>query len=328
MRDAELALVIQGEVREATLPGLAELRRLYPDSQIVLSTYASARFDRDRAQLAALADAIVVSEDPGSLPPTVISPTAPPNNINRQIVSTAAGLRSVEAPFALKIRSDITIARRGIEAAWQRAFDQTGVAERLAAFSIYTRHPRGINGYLFHLSDWMTFGRTEEVRLYWSAACMSREEATFYERHRHGWSESPTTRRFRARFTPEQWLCRQYATPLGYAVPDRLADRSVQIVRDYERFLVERCLIIDPVAVGADLREHRGALRSRFQRIDCVSHADWRALVAAHCDGTAASVDLLRRAARGSRMLIGAEILIEKSLKRRLAQFINMRASA
>ena len=318
MHDTEIGIVVQGDVRSATLPALAKLRQLYPGARLVLSTYASPALERDRVDLATLADQIVISTDPGSLPPTIISPTAPANNINRQIVSTSAGLAVLRTPFALKLRSDIILGARGIEAAWERAFLETGIAERLAAFSIYTRHPRGINGYLFHLSDWMMFGRTDELRRYWSASLMPDCAASFYERERHGWSETPTARRFRARFTPEQWLCRQYAAPLGYAVPDRLADRSSVLVAACERFLAERCLIVDPAAVAADLREHRGALRSRFQRLDCVSHADWRALVAAQRDGRTAPVSLARQLARALRHAISAEILIEKTLKRRL----------
>jgi hypothetical protein len=317
--DSDIGIVVQGEVRPTTLAALRCARRLYPASQLLLSTYGTQRFEQERKELEALADLVLVNEDPGPLPPTVISPTAPANNVNRQIVSTAAGLSQLGSIFALKMRSDITFERRGIDAVWRQIYDETGIAERLAALSIYTRHPRGINGYLFHLSDWITFGRTSEVRRYWTVPLMETNDATWYERHRHGRLESPIARRFRARYTPEQWVCAPYAADAGFAVPNHLAERSRHLVHEYERFLAQRCVIIDCATIGADLPEHRHAFRSWFQRIDCVNHSDWRALHYADRDRAHAPTKISRRIARWGRFAIGAEILFEKWLKRRLA---------
>src|SRR5205085_7688012 len=107
--------------------------------------------------------------DPGPLPPTVNSATAGSNNVNRQLVSTQAGLAALRTPYALKLRSDARLGARAIVDLWDDVRAQDPRPSRLAAAACYTRHPHGPNGYLFHVSDWVAFGETATLRAYWSA---------------------------------------------------------------------------------------------------------------------------------------------------------------
>jgi hypothetical protein len=318
--DREIGITIQGDVRPETADVAADVRRLFPRAQIVFSTFQTPALDPALGTLRELADAVIVNDDPGALPPTVISPTAPANNINRQLVSTSAGLAALNRRYALKLRSDARLLSANIVvAAWAQSVEAGGDDSRLAACSLYTRHPRGLNGYLFHVSDWMTFGALAQVRRYWGAPQMPLSCATWFEHNPHHRTATATARRFRARFTQEQWLCIHYAAKLGYQVPEALDHRTPRLIADYERFLAERWIVLDTSQAGLYVPAHRRAETSLFQRLDCVSHADWCEFVRANDENRPAHTGRLRWAARLARRPIGRALLARKWLKTKLA---------
>lgn len=272
----QLSIVVQGQLSATTTQALGAYRSMAQDAQLILSTYEHSAPAANELQLNGLVDDVVLSPDPGALPPTVKSPTAAENNLNRMLVTTQAGLAHARRSFVLKIRSDALIDPHRTMRRWATE----GADHRLLFASRYTRHPFGINGYLFHVSDWISFGETERSRRYWQAPLMDLESATHFEHSPMPDEGTATAQRFRARLSQEQWVCTHYAKTLGYSVPKRLAQRDPHLIQQYIRFLANECIVCDRETLGLDLVKHRRSFESVFQYIDCMSEADWRALQA------------------------------------------------
>lgn len=315
IRDVDIGIVIQGDIRKCTPEVIRSARSAFPGSTILLSTYRFAGAMPDT--MLEMLDGLVASDDPGGLPSTVISPTAPQNNINRQIVTTQAGLKLLETPYVLKLRSDTTIAHRGVVDAWETEARAAGRGDRISVPHLYTRHPDGINGYLFHPSDWVQFGRREDVASFWDAELMPEAVARWYETRRHEPGATATARRFRARMTQEQWLATQYAQRLGYEVPEYLHQRTQQLSKSCRQFFGRHLQILDTPSMGITLQAHSWALSSLFQKLDCVSNRDWHRLCRA--EASRAQVDPLRMLARKARYPIAKGVLVRKWIKGRLA---------
>lgn len=268
----QLSIVVQGEISDITRQSLRAYRSCVPEAQIILSTYDDCASAADELRDHGTVDKLVLSQDPGALPPTVMSDTAGDNNVNRMLVSTQAGLAASSRAFVLKVRSDAWVDPRRVMARWAAE----GEPHRLLFASRYTRHPFGINGYLFHVSDWMSFGDAQRSRRYWKAPMMDLRDATYFEHVPMRGEGTATAKRFRARLSQEQWVCTHYAESLGYAVPGRLAQRDPHLVEQYIRFLARECIVCDPATLGLELSKHRRSFHSLFQRVDCLSESDWR----------------------------------------------------
>jgi WavE lipopolysaccharide synthesis len=320
IRDDQITVVVQGDVRFGTSLVLQKIRASVPGARIIFSTFAGLVTPSQREALESLVDQWVWSTDPGPMPPTVRSPTAPPNNINRQLRSTSAGLAHVRSPYVLKLRSDAQVNVRSIADLWWRESQAVGARRRMLFPSLYTRHPCGINGYLFHVSDWLCFGVAEQVRDYWSAPAFSEEDATWFDNHAHVAGSTATARRFRARLTQEQWIACSYARRRGYQVPEFLDQRHSALLDSYRAFLARECVIADSRQIDLLVPTHAWAERAAFQRLDCTSHRDWRRQVAAVAGAGNQPLEPMRWLARSGRHMISRGILVNKWIKHRLAR--------
>jgi hypothetical protein len=271
----DITVVMQGDLRPSTGRAIHSVRQFLPGARLILST-----FDREAPQrYAEFVDEVVLSKDPGSLPPSVKANHAQTNNTNRQLVSSQAGLVRVTTPYALKMRTDCILHGIGFIRLFQHYAQTDNQCPRLVVSSFYTRHPRGLACYLFHVSDWFAFGATKRVQQFFSAPLVTLDEATWFERHSHLSSSSYAARRFRARFTPEQHITIHFARTLGYRTPEFLNDYSAVLVEQYERFLANEMIVSYPSKIGFTLEKYSKIECSLYQRIDCISYSDWLDIV-------------------------------------------------
>ena len=84
---SEISVVVQGGLSDVTEQCIQSLRILFPNAEIILSTWA------DGKAIKINADKTVLSLDPGAVVCDKVTGTW--NNVNRQIVSTQAGLAAV-----------------------------------------------------------------------------------------------------------------------------------------------------------------------------------------------------------------------------------------
>jgi hypothetical protein len=280
MKTADITLVFQGvfkpwvtREREDFVRNIALTRKALPGARIVLSTWKDADLPRGLRL-----DAVVESVDPGGLAPLKLDDRKP-NNINRQLLTTQAGLAAVTTPYVAKLRTDCFLEHAGFLDYYleQRALD--GGRERLLASSFFTLDPSLFERLPYHISDWFHFGPTALVRAYWSAAPMSMDDAQYHETHPHSPGSSVFERRFRARCAVEQHIGTAFAASLGYACPRFLNDVSDAVLHDYRRFLGHEMMLLDPWQIGLRFDKYGWVGSSPFQRLNNLMFLDWAALV-------------------------------------------------
>lgn len=279
MRTSDITIVFQGVFKpyvtrdhEAFARNIALTRKVLPGARVILSTWEGAdpgpRLNVDK---------VVYSADPGPLAPLKLTDTKP-NNCNRQLRTSHAGLAAVDTPYAVKMRTDCRLDHAGFLdfAAEQKKRDDG--RERLLACSFFTLDPTMFERLPYHLSDWFHFGRTETLCQYWSAPPMSPDAARHYETLAHVPDATLFERRFRAAYAVEQYLCLPFAAERGYACPRYLNDVTPAVLHDHARFMADEIMLLDPWQIGLAFDKYQWVGGSRFQRLNNLMHLDWLAL--------------------------------------------------
>jgi len=145
-----IAVLVQGPVIDtrygSTHRNLRELVAL-GFGEIVFSTWDGQKLDDIPEGII-----VVVSNDPGS---NLIR--GGQSNVNRQIVSTRAGLEKVTLDHVLRLRSDTTIQNFPLESCLN--FSDK---EKIFLTNITTKLPPRVD-YFFHYSDWLIFARKSRM---------------------------------------------------------------------------------------------------------------------------------------------------------------------
>jgi hypothetical protein len=279
MKTADITLVFQGVFKpyvtreyENFARNIRLTRKTLPGARIVLSTWAGAEVPPGLAL-----DALVESDDPGGLAPLKLDDRKG-NNVNRQLLSTQAGLAAVNTPYAAKLRTDCFLEHAGFIDFYREQRVLDGGRERLLASSFFTLDPAMFERLAYHLSDWFQFGPTTLLRDYWAAPPMSSKDARQYEHQEHAAGSTVFERKFRARFAVEQHLCLHFAHARGYTVPRFLNDVSERVLADYQRFLAQEVMLLDPWQIGLRFDKYGWVGNSSFQRLNNLMHLDWLAL--------------------------------------------------
>jgi hypothetical protein len=246
-----------------------------PGASAVVSTWDDESIPVEIAHLT-----VVRSADPGSLPPFKRVTACGENNINRQIVSSAAGLAQVSTAYALKLRLDCRLRHDGLLRHYAMYGHNREGRERIVVSNLFSVDPRMFEQMPFHLSDWFQFGPTAALRMLWSAPWMTPDEAMHYAAHAHALHSTPFDRLYVTRFAPEQHVFRTYAQSLGYEVPQFINDTRSEVLAEHDRFVVDEVLLAEAMQSGLVFDKYAWAMRSGFQRFNCLSFADWQQLAA------------------------------------------------
>lgn len=204
----EFSIIVQGPIcrgdpgQLSTLDCLRQTRTAYPKAEIILSTW------EDFPEAAAFVDIVVVNRDPGAL----ISKNPGTNylaNINRQIVSTRAGLECSNRQYAIKMRSDSYLTRVDLERViklscrsneWTNIFSQKVVVLDYGCVNP-TNYPA-----LFFVSDLFQMGLTKDLLFYWCVPlCPSHWAIANYGRVFGEWELAARHTRYE-KMAPEQYL--------------------------------------------------------------------------------------------------------------------------
>lgn len=171
--DKDISIVVQGPIIYRSAFDITEhttrlvcqrLKKIFPDSELILSTWMGENVDGIPH------DRLILNDDPGATWFNYGNHELL-NNCNRLIVSTFAGIQAATRKYVLKVRSDLLL----ISPAFLKYFYQYPlfdkrykfVKNRIIAFSIYS-----IKGHKtclftmqrpFHISDWAYFGYKEDL---------------------------------------------------------------------------------------------------------------------------------------------------------------------
>lgn len=274
----DVGFVLQGHVGEAERQQvqhtIAVLRRLSPESQIVVSTWKSCA-----SLVGGLdTDALVLSNDPGALHSIRVSGETQ-NNVNRQIASTMAGLDRCERPYAVKMRMDSSLDSLDfleLYAAYQRPDEP----ERIVVPTLFTIDPMMFEQVPMHVSDWFQFGSIQALRNYWRCPFMTPQEAVWYGAHPYARHSTHLDRRFYCLFAVEQHLALNYALGLGLTVPEFHNDTAAPVMAAHRTLLARHFIVARLEQIGLDFPKYAWATKSDFQKLNCVDFLDWLSLAA------------------------------------------------
>lgn len=209
-----ISVIIQGPIEWTLDPvsghGLTyalyqNIRTLLPDAEIILSTWQGQKVD-DLGY-----DRLVLSKDPG---PQGTWPSFVPNNVNRQIVSTMAGLNAASRKFCLKIRSDIVLKSTDFLLFFENAKPLKPDSRNIFTHPVLTNNfsSRNTSEILkrlpghplpFHPSDHVSFGLKEDLIALWNAPLQSEDDGYYF-------IDKSQPSRYRlaelSKLTPEQYI--------------------------------------------------------------------------------------------------------------------------
>ena len=271
----DISFVLQGPIDAGSLPTLAKsvanLRQLVPGCEIIVSTW------RDALDLTSLgSDHVVRSDDPGALPG--IRPSGEyPNSVNRQILSSRAGLQRASRPFAVKMRNDAVVVHPGFVALYEK-YNDPDLPEQIVLPAYFTLDPSMFEHVPYHPSDWFHFGATDALRTYWSAPFMTEADATYYTRHPYARHSTYLDRKFLCRLAVEQHVAVAYAQRFALTIPAFHNDIRPQVLADHDRFLSHFLIVGDLDQLGITLPKYDWVKQSGFQDLNCVTHLDWLSL--------------------------------------------------
>ena len=240
----DITFVVQGAIdKQHTGRCLRSIRKNFQDSTIVLSTW-------ENSDVSGLDyDKVVFSVDPGA---SVYDLNMQYNNINRQIVTTIAGLRLVTTTYVAKVRNDLIFESPSFLQYFNK-FDRyedkyRRVKSRMIIMSMYTR----INHFNFqhlvlanyNISDWFFFGYTDDVNKYWSIDLIQDlpQFSRYYLEHEEEHQKAPFVSLI-AQNTPEQYFGSHF---FGYDYKkETIVSLSEYRFEDYIKNLVNNFIVLD-----------------------------------------------------------------------------------
>ncbi len=276
----QISFVVQGPVdttisrrtgKPMTQSCLESIRQWFPGSEIVLSIWKGS----DVSGLDF--DQLIENDDPGAfnvMRPEALRPVY--NNGNRQIVSTASGLRAVSRCYAAKVRTDLVLTGNQ----WLGQFNGFPARsprwrifkERIVTASLYTRNPvRGIRK-PFHPSDWLMFGLTEDMLLLWDIPLEPEPQSAHWFQSRpypRGVDEKVDMRRYNA----EQYVWKTLLSKYGSVRFDNFADASAENIRLTRLTFANNLIILDPDQYTFELQKYEAPRRGWVY--SCFTHREW-----------------------------------------------------
>lgn len=272
----EISVIVQGAVdREHTVHCLASIRSSLPGAEIVLSTWSGSDvsgFDFDT---------LILSDDPGA---QLLDRSANAmNNVNRQIVSTCAGLRVAGHPYALKFRTDLKLVNVDFLDYFGK-YDTETIARyfsnRVLICSFWTRNPR-ILPLPFHPSDWIAFGNTTDLKTYYDIPLQSDTESAWFNSRTRG---IDCYTGCLCRFVPEQYICTQFIKKQTSLACENYYDVSNNNMMLTERFFAENIVVLDyGIQCGIHFLKYNP---NRYgDRHNILQHKDWLVLYRKYCHG-------------------------------------------
>jgi WavE lipopolysaccharide synthesis len=152
-----LTVIVQGGIHPNQAVVVAKFKQAFPFAQVVVSTW------QRNETLAALADDYVISTDPGGFDLIQNGRVIRTENINRQIVSTRAGLDAAKGEWSLKWRADFDFDVDKMRDTLSR-YAESMVGDSLLVLAYHTANPFADVGLVGHVSDWMYFAKTDTLR--------------------------------------------------------------------------------------------------------------------------------------------------------------------
>ncbi|MDD5362974.1 MAG: WavE lipopolysaccharide synthesis family protein [Ignavibacteria bacterium] len=262
--DRDISFVVQGPITiktigdkkiNVTAEALESIRKYYPNSEIILSTYKNS--DLSGLQY----DVCVENDDPGATTFNDDILKGKYHNINRQLFTTGNGLKRASRKHCVKTRTDCLIVSNSllnIDTSQYRRNDNFGYFEnRIALSELYTRDPVKFP-FLFQFTDIFQFGLTVDLKSLWDIELAPEPETTrYFENKRLPKFYLLKNYNYLFRCSAEQYLWSSFLIKKGLKA--RLKHPShinYRLFKLSEYFLINNCIVFSQKDLGIQLPEH------------------------------------------------------------------------
>jgi hypothetical protein len=277
--DSQISVVVQGPLIKSDAPNtlgteetIQRLRNDWPRCEIIFSTWKLER------PLFLPVDQIVENEDPGAVSFNDTDLKGKSNNLNRQLVSTIAGLQVATRRYAIKLRSDCGLdGTLFLERMNSARYDYSSrlFCRRVLTLSFCTVDSTRIP-LLYHPSDIFHFGDRRDLIKLWSVPLATEPEHTrWFESHTPPPTRWPGTH-FLVRCSPEQYIWSEFlrAQHVHIEFDHTLSYSPKELLRSME-LLIDGFIVAEPCEVGVRLPQHLVAGTSQMSTV-IVSGQSWR----------------------------------------------------
>lgn len=260
IKSESISIVIQGTMDgKNTLKCLKQARKTFPKAEIIFSTWHGYNIPK---RYSLFYDILILSNDPGG----IITNDKIHNlsNINRQIISTKAGLEAISREYTLKIRSDLIVYTDNFlnyfNSFPQRDADYSMFSERIIIPSLYTRKYIGraksfyeadltyCTPMLYHPSDWFMFGKTEDIKKLFNIKTLKEpEHSRYFAFHNKNTSNHDWLRHNLWKFSPEQSILVNSIKKNWKKISiSHYLDFNYTTIDESTKFMVNNFIILDP----------------------------------------------------------------------------------
>lgn len=249
----DVSLVFQGGIgklgsseRLGVHQGLDSARRFYPGAEVILSTWAGS-VDEEFPGVT-----VVESEDPGPIQ----SSGREILNLNRQLVSSRAGVLRSTRPWVVKLRTDMAFTHGQLFDWYGRVSAPTGpfCQQRILVLNLTGRNPRGPEPYPFHVCDWLYAGTRQDLKRLFSVPNYPPEYADWFD-DRTKPANDPY-RVARCRYYAETYLWYHFVAPhLGLQL-EHSSDNRPEVVTASERVAADCLIVLDVRRAGILSSKH------------------------------------------------------------------------
>ncbi|MDR2338152.1 MAG: WavE lipopolysaccharide synthesis family protein [Deltaproteobacteria bacterium] len=271
----EISLVVQGEiVPQVTQWNLENIRKIFPKAEIILSTYRLQDVEPGTY------DKLIINPDPGSFFYNSKS-NSNSNNINRQLVSTLAGLKLASRKYVFKIRSDFILT----DCTFLDYFDKFLVTNsdykifkhKVLACTYFTRNPKFKKStYAFHPSDMAFFGLKEDLINLFEIPLMPKTEEFYCEYKGNLYN----------RYVPEQYLWVNCLRKNGKDIQlEHQCQNNSKLIEETEKYFVSNFIFLNweqfnLVPSDKFLNYHK------YDYVSCITHLEWQKLYQQYLDSS------------------------------------------
>ena len=270
---AEVAVVIQGPlydgIENIVQRSIDSIQQYLPGAEIIIST-------TDKKSDLIMQGVKLIYSPP---PPVFKDINGGINNVNRLILSVQAGLSAVTRRYAIKLRTDHHFESANILNFLENIEQDTGKASLFSApvglTNLFLRNSVKIP-YLFHLSDTIQFGRTEDLQRIWAIDLVTKDEIVLKDGPRvnpFGTFQGYTS----FRLLPEQSICLRFLTANGFSLDLKHSSHtSYFLLWNWEKILCRNFKVYDWFALG--IKPPERFLTAAYSPSSVMSHTDFNRL--------------------------------------------------
>jgi len=273
----DLSFVIQGSISdrmhlEYTNKLIKSIDFNLPGSKIIVSTFESSWIKEVNCK------EIVTSQDPG---PQVSNPSNKIfNNVNRQIVSTNAGLSKIESKFAVKIRNDMLFENdsilRILSTLPLKKPSQFNITEEFVIVCNFSSvNPKKFLKLAHHPCDWIYAGLTKDVKNIWDINLFTDTDANYFLFNSEV-EVSPHRRGDLNRFRPEAFIWKSFLEKHRSITFAHSYDLTKDVMTASNQYLANNLSIYSLSHLGLISQKHTQTIDSRSKMF---SMLDYRILL-------------------------------------------------